>query len=167
MSCRVAPHFSHAVRLLLGVLFTLALASCASIGGRDPLNLHVVGIEPLPGEGLELRFAVKLRVQNPNTTALAYDGIALELRVNERRLASGVSDQRGSVPRFGETLLVVPVSVSVFAVARQALGLAESARLDSVPYVLHGKLSGGGLWGGRRFSDAGMIDLSRRGRLGR
>ncbi|MOA61695.1 hypothetical protein D3C78_1869000 [compost metagenome] len=56
-------------------------------------------------------------------------------------------------------MLVVPVSVSVFSAVRQALGLAESVRLDSVPYVLRGKL-GGGLWGSRRFADAGSVDLS-------
>lgn len=166
MSSLVAPSVARAVRLLLGVLLVLTLSACAALGGRDPLNMHVVGIEPLPGEGLEMRFAVKLRLQNPNTTSIAYDGIALELRVNDRLLARGVSDQRGSVARFGETLLVVPVSISVFSALRQALGLAENVRLDSVPYVLRGKL-GGGVWGSRRFADAGNVDLSALGRARR
>lgn len=166
MSSLVAPPVARAVRLLLGVLLVLTLSACASLGGRDPLNMHVVGIEPLPGEGLEMRFAVKLRLQNPNTTPIDYDGIALELKVNERSLARGVSAQSGSVPRFGETVLVVPVSISAFAAVRQALGLAENARLDRLPYVLRGKL-GGGRWGGRRFSDAGTLDLSAVGKTRR
>lgn len=159
MPSPVAPHVTRTVRLLMGVLLVLTLNACASFGSRDPLGMHVVGIEPLPGEGLEMRFAVKLRVQNPNSRSVAYQGIALELRVNDRLLARGVSDQRVSIARFGETLLVVPVSVSVFSAVRQALGLAESVRLESVPYVLRGKL-GGGLWGSRRFADAGSVDLS-------
>ncbi len=32
---------------------------------HDPLNINVVGIEPLPSQELEVRFAVKLRVQKP------------------------------------------------------------------------------------------------------
>ncbi|MCY1401129.1 Late embryogenesis abundant protein [compost metagenome] len=166
MSSLVAPPVARAVRFLLGALLVLTLSACAALGVRDPLNIQVVGVEPLPGEGLEMRFAVKLRVQNPNTTPIDYDGIALELKVNERSLARGVSAQSGSVPRFGETVLVVPVSISAFAAVRQALGLAENARLDSLPYVLRGKL-GGGLLGGRRFSDAGTLDLSAVGKARR
>lgn len=147
------------LRVLLGGLLALTLTACATLTGRDPLNIHVVGLEPLPGEGLEMRFALKLRLQNPNDRELPYEGVALDLRVNDRSLATGVSDQRGSVPRFGETLLVVPVSISAFAAMRQALGLADDARLDKVPYVLRGKL-GGAPYGGRRFSDEGTLDLS-------
>ncbi|MBV2133779.1 LEA type 2 family protein [Pseudomonas sp. MAP12] len=158
-----APAAARIARLLLAGLLALALSACAVLGSREPINMHVVGFDPLPGEGLEMRFAVKLRLQNPNTTPIEYDGIALELEVGGRALATGVSDQRGSVPRFGEKLLVVPVSISAFSAVRQALGLAENDRLDKVPYVLHGRLSGGVL-GSRRFTEKGTLNLSRVGR---
>lgn len=166
MSVVAVPLLVRCLRPLLAGLLLLALGGCAGVGARDPLNIHVVGLEPLPGEGLEMRFALKLRLQNPNDSALPYKGVAIELRVNERALASGVSDQRGSVPGFGEALLVVPVSISAFAAVRQALGLAEHARLDRLPYVLRGKL-GGAPWGSRRFSDSGTLDLSALGRASR
>lgn len=142
---------------LLSVLL-LVLSGCAAFSQRDPLNVQVAGIQPLPGEGLELRMNVKLRIQNPNDMALDYDGVALDLEVNGRRLASGVSDARGSVPRFGETVLSVPVTVSAFSAARQALGLAEHIGLDEVPYVLRGKLAGG-LFGTQRFVEKGTLEL--------
>ncbi|MCI0918893.1 LEA type 2 family protein [Pseudomonas stutzeri] len=142
---------------LLSVLL-LVLSGCAAFSQRDPLNVQVAGIQPLPGEGLELRMNVKLRIQNPNDTALDYNGVALDLEVNSRRLASGVSDARGSVPRFGETVLSVPVTVSAFSAARQALGLAEHIGLDEVPYVLRGKLAGG-LFGTQRFVEKGTLEL--------
>lgn len=159
---------SHArwYRLLLAGMTLFVLGGCAGLGGRDPLNIHLVGLDPLPGEGLEMRFALKLRVQNPNDRELPYEGVAVELRVNNRPLASGVSDQRGSVPRFGETLLVVPVSISAFSAVRQALGLTEPERLHRVPYVLRGKLGGAPL-GSRRFSDSGTFDLGALGRVAR
>lgn len=144
--------------LLLALLLVLSLAGCAAFGQRDPLNVQVAGIQPLPGEGLELRMAVKLRIQNPNDTALDYNGAALDLEVNGRRLASGVSDARGSVPRFGETVLSVPMTISAFSAARQALGLAEHIGMDEVPYVLRGKLAGG-LFGTQRFVEKGTLDL--------
>lgn len=157
-----ASPFVRAARLLGGILLALALSACASLSGHDPLNVNLVGIDPLPGEGLEMRFALKLRVQNPNDRPMEYDGIALALEVNDRPLATGVSDQKGRVPRFGEKVLSVPMSVSAFAALRQALGLAENARLDDLPYVLRGKL-GGGTLGSVRFTDKGTLDLPSTG----
>lgn len=144
--------------LLTTLLFVLTLTGCAAFSHRDPLNVQVAGIQPLPGEGLELRMDVKLRIQNPNDMALDYNGVALDLEINGRRLASGVSDARGSVPRFGETVLSVPVTISAFSAARQALGLAENVGMDDVPYVLRGKLAGG-LFGTQRFVERGTFDL--------
>lgn len=144
-------------RPLLACLLSLLLTACASLAPRDPLHIDLVGLEPLPGQGLEVRFAVKLRVQNPNDTAIDYSGAALQLEVNGQPLASGVSDQSGRIPRFGETLLSVPVSISAFSAMRQALGAAGYKPGQGLPYVLRGKLAGG-LLGTQHFTDSGMLD---------
>jgi LEA14-like dessication related protein len=146
------------LRALTSALVLLTLSACALLPNRDPLNINVVGIEPLPGQGLEMRMAVKLRLQNPNETAVDYNGVALELDVNSRLLASGVSDQQGSIGRFSEAVLVVPVSVSAFAAIRQAVGLTQTQRLDNLPYTLRGKLAGG-VFGTMRFEDSGTLSL--------
>ncbi|WP_434600974.1 LEA type 2 family protein [Pseudomonas sp. Z4-7] len=149
------------MRRILGlplILLLLSLSACALFPHRDPLNINVVGIEPLPSEGLEMRFAVKLRLQNPNETAIDYSGAALDLEVNGRTLATGVSDQSGSIPRFSEAILSIPVSISAFSVIRQTLGLSQTQSLDNLPYVLKGKLAGG-LFGTLRFVDHGTLDL--------
>ena len=143
----------HAVILSL---LLLSLSACALFPNRDPVNINVVGLEPLPSQDLEVRFAIKLRVQNPNETAIDYNGIALDLEVNGRPLASGVSDQVGSIPRFSETVVSVPVSVSAFSVLRQTLGLSQTQTLDNLPYVLRGKLAGG-VFGTMRFVDSGKL----------
>ncbi len=144
-------------RLLL-IILPLLLGACALLPDRDPLLIDVVGIEPLPGQELEVRMAVKLRVQNPNDTPLEYDGVALRLDVNDRLLASGVSNQSGRIDSFDEALLVVPVSVSAFSALRQAVGLAQGQALDGLPYTVRGKLSGG-VFGTQRFSDSGTLGL--------
>ncbi|MBS0436152.1 MAG: LEA type 2 family protein [Proteobacteria bacterium] len=145
--------------LLLATLVSLLLAACAALPGRDPLRVELVGIEPIEGQGLELRLAVKLRVQNPNEEAVEYDGAALDLEVNGKSLAYGVSDQRGSVPRYGERVLVVPVSITALNVVRQALALADGTQRESVPFVLRGKLAGG-VFGAVRFSQEGSIGIA-------
>ena len=45
---------------------------------RDPLQVTVAGVESIPGEGMELRLLVKLRVQNPNDLPVEYNGVAVE-----------------------------------------------------------------------------------------
>jgi len=157
------------VRILLGVatlLLALALGGCAGMLARDPVRMSVVGIEPLPGEGLEMRFNLKLRLQNPNEAPLDYDGLAVELELNGKPFASGVSGTKGSVPRFGEALLGVPVTVSAFTAMRQALAVVEGGTLDDVPYVLRGKL-GGGAFGVKRFSEKGTLSVPGTGDRGK
>ena len=145
-------------RTLLALLPIAALLSaCAGLPFGQPLNVNVVGLEPLAGQGMEGRFLVKLRVQNPNEQALDYDGVSIELDVRGSRLASGVSDARGSVPRFGEAVLEVPVSVPVSAMVRQALGFATGDR-SRVDYRLRGRLAGPGV-GGVSFASSGERTL--------
>lgn len=146
------------IRLVTACLLCLLLGACASFGERDPLRISLAGFEPLTGQGMEMRFLLKLRVQNPNDDSIAFDGVALDLTVNGQPLASGVSDQAGEVPRFGEALVEVPLTVSAFSAFRQAWGLGNRPALDGLPYVLSGKL-GGGFWGTRRFSDTGTLKL--------
>lgn len=142
--------------LLLLTLFSLA--SCAHLGQRDPLYIDVAGIEQLPGEGMEIVLAVRVRVQNPNDTPVQYDGVALELDINDRALASGVSDEAGTVPRYGEAVFTIPVTVSAFDVARQIYGVVRGESLSEVRYSVRGKLEGG-LFGTRRFHDEGLFTL--------
>jgi LEA14-like dessication related protein len=144
------------VLLIAAVL--AGLAGCATLGTRDPLNIDVAGIEPLPGEGLELRLAVTIRVQNPNDIAMEYTGAALALDLNGRKLATGVSAAVGTVPRYGESVFTIPVTISAFNMVRQVLGFVDAERATEVRYRVRGKLEGG-LFGTRRFSDEGSFDL--------
>lgn len=139
------------------------LTACASLSGREPVKVNVVAVQPLTGQGLELRFMVKLRVQNPNDAPVDFDGIAIDLDVRGTDFASGVSDQRGTVPRFGELVLSVPVTVSASSVIKQALSFAMGNR-EKLSYQLRGKLAGSGAgagagFGGLRFTSSGEMDL--------
>jgi LEA14-like dessication related protein len=141
------------------LLATLMLAGCASMPSRDPLQVSVAGIESLAGEGMELRLLVKLRVQNPNDAPIEFNGVSLNLEVMGRDFASGVSDQAGTVPRFGEAVIAVPVTVSVLRMARQVLGMIDGKPVDKVTYSLTGKLNGASLFGTQRFTSKGEFEL--------
>ena len=136
-------------------------AGCVTLPNSDPLTVDVAGVEPLPGEGLELRLNVRVRIQNPNDAPVEYNGAALSLDLNGRSLASGVSDTVGTVPRYGEAVLTIPVTISAFNMARQVLGFASVREQNEVRYRVRGKLEGG-LFGTRRFSAEGTFQLPRR-----
>jgi LEA14-like dessication related protein len=143
----------------LVVAAAMVLGGCASLPNRDPLNVTVAGVEGLPGEGMELRLLVKLRVQNPNDTPVEFDGVALNLDVQGRSFASGVSAEAGVVPRFGEAVLAVPVTVSMLRMARHVVGMLDGRPVDRITYAMDGKLSGTTLFSAHRFSASGDFML--------
>jgi hypothetical protein len=147
--------------LLQAASAAAVLGACAAMNGLQAVNVHVVGLEPLPGEGMEARMTVKLRVQNPNEQAIDFDGISLELDLRGMSFATGVSAERGTIPRFGEIVLQVPVSIPAIAAVRQALSVARDLSRDVTPmvdYDLHGRLAGSA-FGGMRFESKGQLEL--------
>jgi LEA14-like dessication related protein len=143
-------------RVLAMALGMLCLCGCATLAGRDPLQVTVAGIEPLQGEGLELRLLVKLRVQNPNATPLHYEGVYVRLDVQDRTFATGVSDAGGSLPGFSESVVEVPVTASMLRMARQVLALRDENPPEQVRYSMSGK------FGSHRFSADGEFSLRPR-----
>lgn len=166
MASRLVRLISMRCALFVVLVSMSSLTGCATLAGRDAPDVRVVGLDPLPSEGLELRFALKMRVQNPNDEAIDYDGVAVKLDLDGRGLASGVSDTKGTVPRFSEEIVTVPISVSAFSALRQVLG--GMGRRDRgatgkrvIRYALSGKLSSpSGSVGSVRFTDEGELDLA-------
>ena len=151
----------------LCAVFALTVSGCAGFFGGDPLRVSVAGIEPMDSQGFEMRFNVKLRVQNPNDSAVSFNGVSLDLELNGKPFASGVSDQSGTVPRFGETIVNVPLTVPAFSAVRQAFAFAgvmqgSTAPSGQIPYIMRGKLAGG-LTGTTRFVDQGALSLPSTG----
>ncbi|MDN5752697.1 MAG: LEA type 2 family protein [Nitrosospira sp.] len=145
-------------RILLISTLALILLGCATVEPHGPLRISVAGIEPLEGKGMEARFAVQLRVQNHSDAPLEYDGVALDLDLRGTSFASGVSNQRGAIPRFGETVIMVPVTVPATAIIRHVFGLATGDR-TRVDYRVTGQLGGPAFASGRRFDSKGEITL--------
>ena len=151
---------------LLGIVLLAMLAvlvsGCATLPQRDPPQITLAGIEPLQGQGLELRLLVKIRVQNPNDAPIDYDGTYVRLDVQGKTFATGVSDARGSVPRFGEAVVAVPVTISAFRMARQVVGAMGAMERGDAPskirYDLSGKFSGTG-FRSVRFGAQGELEL--------
>src|SRR5262249_28265965 len=143
--------------LMIGA--ALILSACAGLPGREPLQVSVADIDSLPGEDLEVRMLVKLRVQNPNDTPVEYSGVYIKLDVQDKTFATGVSDERGSIPRYGESIIGVAVTASMVRVAVYALRMLGGTPADKIRYKLEGKLDGPVL-GSMRFQTQGEFSLS-------
>ena len=147
------------VLLVVTAQIATGLAGCASIGVGEPLRVSLAGLEPLTGAGLEARFLAKIRVQNPNDGPVVDDGVTVEVDVNGRSFASGVGDAKGEFPRFGESLVELPITVPVTSIIRQVIGFATGDR-SKASYRLRGFFNTG-TFGRVRFDSTGEIDLPK------
>ena len=142
-----------AVVLLVGA----AVAACAPIGLRESLRVNLAGLESLPGEGMESRWLARIRVQNPNDVSIAYNGLSAELDLNGKSFASGVSAAAGEIPRFGESVLELPLTVPAIAILRHVFGLISGDR-SKATYRVHGFLNTG-TFGRAPFNSTGEVEL--------
>jgi LEA14-like dessication related protein len=147
-------------RLALHSLAALALATGCATVGADPVQVQLVGIQPVEGEGMEIRLLCELRVQNPNEAPLQFTGVFVELQVQGSTVATGVADLSGTIPRYGEALLVVPVSTSFLRLAGQAIGIFTRQEIGPIAYALKGKIAGPA-FAPVRFESRGELDLAR------
>jgi LEA14-like dessication related protein len=147
-------------RHLAWVMTLLCLGGCTTLASHDPLQVTVAGIEPLQGEGLELRMLTKLRVQNPNDSPIDYRGVYVKIELQGKTFATGVTDVSGIIPAFGESVIEVPVTASAMRMAHQFFGLVHAREPpDKLQYSMSGKLSGGGTFGSQRFEASGEFSL--------
>jgi len=146
-----------ALFILLGFAVLLC-GGCATLHHAEPIDVIMADVEPLQGQGLELRMLVKLRIQNPNDVQFDFNGVSVRMDVQGKPFASGVSDAVGSVPRFGETIVSVPVSISMFSIARQTMGVITNEYRGKLEYEMTGKLAGTA-FDSVRFNSKGVFTL--------
>ena len=144
--------------VVLLALVVTAVAGCAGIGLHEPLRVSLAGLEPLEGGGLEARFVAKIRVQNPNEAAISYNGISAQLDLNGKSFASGVSDASGEIPRFGEGVIDMPLTVPATAIVRQVMGFVTGSAPTKGTYHVRGFINTG-TFGRAPFDSTGEVDL--------
>jgi hypothetical protein len=64
----------------------------------------------------------------------------------------------GTVPRFGESVVTIPVTAPLFAMVRQGLSFMTDSTPDDLRYEVKGKLAGG-MFGTKRFNQEGTFTL--------
>ena len=161
----------HDVRARAAIAVSLAAGAlvasgCASMLGREPIEVDVAGITPLASTAFEHRLRVDLRLRNPNDRAYEIDGLRFVLDVNGSRLASGVSNEPATLPRLGDVVVPVTTTTTTLDLVNQivAFGRQPQPQFD---YALRGKLFLKGIWGSLSFEHRGserdLLPAARRG----
>jgi LEA14-like dessication related protein len=126
-------------RGVLVLVCALLASACAVWGLREPLNVTIADLKPIEVGVLEQRYAMKVRLLNPNDTEIAFDGVVFDLQINDMSFAKGVSDQRSVIPRFGEALIDVQVVSGLQNILRQINDLLKGDR-TALTYRIKGRL---------------------------
>ena len=123
------------------LLATVLLGACATLSPyKDSPRVSLVSIQPQEIGMLEQRFALQLRILNPNDVAIPVEGLSYAIEINDREFAYGVSRQSVEIPAFGEALLDVEVASNLLNVMQQLQALHSETR-NSMAYRLTGKIS--------------------------
>jgi LEA14-like dessication related protein len=134
------------IRFLLTAML-LVLSGCATLGSDfDEPTVELVSFKALPASGFEQNFEIGLKLTNPNSFELPFNGISCELSVAGETLARGVTADIPTAGAYGESRFVVPVSTSLiggFKVIKalmdnqgQGISYQLKAKLDiAIPFV--------------------------------
>jgi len=127
--------------VIVVLLASIFLGACATMSPyRESPRVSLVSIQPQEMKLLEQRFALQLRILNPNDVMIPVKGLSYSIEINDREFAYGVSQQAVDIPAFGEALLDVEVVSNLLNVMRQLQAMSGETR-NSLDYRLAGKLS--------------------------
>jgi LEA14-like dessication related protein len=111
-------------------LVLIWLAGCAAFpGSLERPKVSLAGLTLIDANLFEQRFALKLRVQNPNDIALPVQAITYDLELNDKAFGSGVSRSPVTVPSYGSELIDVEMISNLSGLLKQ---LAEYSK-NGVP----------------------------------
>jgi len=123
------------------ILLLVSLTSgCAGLSAyREPPRVSLVSIQPKEVGVLEQRYALQLRILNPNDEAIPVTGMQYTLQINGREFAYGVSRQPVSIPPYGEALLDVDVVSNLLGMLQQLQEMSAETH-ESLKYRLTGSI---------------------------
>lgn len=144
-----------------GVLWLMVflLSACAGLAGLSQKpEISLAGLDLVEIGLFEQRFALRLRVQNPNDVDLPIAGLSFDVELNGQHFARGLSNKPVTIPRMGEAVLEVTATSNLGSVLKQMRELQKGGR-DRVDYRISGRISLEG------FESPGGFPFERKGDL--
>lgn len=150
------------ISLVVAIFLLAVLSGCQTLQPNfETPTVKLVSIAPLPVTGLEQRFAIGLRVANPNARALNLAGMTYVIELEGFKVVDGVANKLPSIPAYGESLVDIEASVSLLEGMRLLSSFLSKPKAD-VSYKIVAKLDTGLPFVGKiPVSDSGVIDFSQ------
>ena len=148
-----------AIAYLCLVILVLLLAGCAALHqtlGRPRIN--IANIIPREVRLFEQVFDLDLRIQNPNDVPLAVNGLAFELELNDKRFATGVSNQDLVIDRLSSDVIRVEAITTLVGFLRQVAEYQQTKN-PRLTYRIKGTLYSGSPSIKLTFDDSGEIKI--------
>ncbi len=141
-------------------LFLLVLSGCASIAPQpDQFKVNISSMRMLESTLMEQRFQVSLRVMNRGREAVSIDGMSFDIELNGKDFASGVSNEKVTIPAFSEGIVSVNVTSTIFGIIRQLHGMQQD-KAKTFHYQISGSIYPSNSLLSIPFKEEGEIDLN-------
>lgn len=148
-------------RLVLATGAALFLGGCAGMRpGYERPSLMLDSFRALPSEGMTPRFALGLRVVNPNPTSLPLRGMSYNVEIEGHRIINGVAGNLETVPAYGESVIELQAGVDLISGLRLINDLLQDTRREQFRYNLKARLDTGGLSRFLVLEEAGQLSLA-------
>ena len=146
-------------RVLLMTWVLTVLTGCASLSkNMEPPQVTLSNVRVLGVTLLEQQYVLTMRIQNPNDRPLHISGLSFELDINGENFANGVSNQKVTIPGYGQGTLDVTGTSTLAGLLRQ---LSELERMQELKYGLTGKVKIADIPVPLPFEYEGVVPLSR------
>lgn len=132
---------THFIKTVLICFIVLTLQACSWMRQefKDP-DIQVVGFKYLPGNNLlEQRFALNLKLTNPNDLELDVKGISFLFTIANIELIQGVSNEIPVIKPYSATEFTVQGSANVIQAARLLKKIHKNPQ-NRFDYILNTKI---------------------------
>ena len=141
------------------IVLVLLLFGCAALfQTMEPPRINIANVMARDIKLFEQVFDLELRIQNPNDTPLEVNGLAFDLELNDKRFATGVSNQSLVIDRLSSSVIHVEAITTLVGFLWQ---VAEYQQTQSprLSYRIKGSVYSGSAGTKLHFDDSGEIKI--------
>jgi LEA14-like dessication related protein len=140
-------------------LIILAALGCAALrSGVEWPRVNIANVTPKEIKLFEQVFDLELRIHNRNDSELVVTGLILDLDINDKPFATGISNQTLTIDRLSSDVIHVQATTSTWDMLRQIME-TQRIGLARVKYRLRGKIFERSSNKKLPFDDTGEIEI--------
>ena len=141
------------------IVLALLMFGCAGLyQSMERPRINIANVIPRDIKLFEQVFDLELRIQNPNDTPLEINGLAFELELNDKRFATGVSNQSLVIDRLSSDVIHVEAITTLVGFLRQVAEYQQT-KDPRVTYRIKGSIYSGSTGTKLHFDDSGEIKI--------